>query len=152
MREPRLHPLLQQLQNILDGGKTTNQTSFIKVLKLNNVKKPAAALGGPEAHQSAGDADHSDGSLGGLGDVEQVVEQRLVLVVGEQVELIQDEQHGPAAAAIACTHTQKPNIQHFLSFILKIKSTNEIIPLNVPTFLQRLQQERQILRKTSLNN
>lgn len=43
------------------------------------------------AYQSAGNADHSDGSLGGLGDVKQVVEQRLVLVVGEQVELIQDE-------------------------------------------------------------
>lgn len=75
--------------------------------------KPAAVLGGLEAHQSAGETDHSDGSLGGLGDVEQVVEQRLVLVVGEQVEFIQDEQHGPAAAAIACTETQKPNIQTF---------------------------------------
>lgn len=75
--------------------------------------KPAAALGGLEAHQSAGDADHSDGSLGGLGDVKQVVEQRLVLVVGEQVELIQDEQHGPAAAAIACTQTQKNKYSTF---------------------------------------
>lgn len=55
---------------------------------------------GPEAYQSARDADHSDGCLGGLGDVEQVVEQSLVLVVGEQVKLIQDEQHRATAAAI----------------------------------------------------
>lgn len=56
--------------------------------------------GWSEAHQSAGDAHHSDGGLGRLRDVEQVVEQRLVLVVGEQIKLIQDEQHRAAAAAI----------------------------------------------------
>ncbi|KAF3857408.1 hypothetical protein F7725_009267 [Dissostichus mawsoni] len=33
-------------------------------------------------------------------EIKKVVEQRLVLVVGEQVELIQDEQHRAAAAAI----------------------------------------------------
>ena len=67
------------------------------------LEKPAVSsrqVGMIEAHQSAGDADHSDGSLGRLGDVKQVVEQRLVLMVGEQVELIQDKQHGATAAAI----------------------------------------------------
>lgn len=57
--------------------------------------------GNQQPYQSAGDADHRDGSLGRLGDIKQVVEQRLVLVVGKQVELIQDEQHGAAAAAIS---------------------------------------------------
>lgn len=62
------------------------------------------------AHQSAGEADHSDGSLGRLGDVKQVVEQRLVLMVGEQVELVQDEQHRAAAAAIAWRQTQTSTV------------------------------------------
>lgn len=91
--EPRLDPLLQQLQNILHG-----KMSFIK--SNLSTRFISNCLEGGEAHQSAGDADHSDGSLGGLGDVKQVVEERLVLVVGEQVKLIQDEQHGAAAAAI----------------------------------------------------
>ncbi len=65
-----------------------------------------------EAHQSARNADHSDGSLGGLGDVKQVVEQSLVLMVGEQVELIQDEQHRAAAAAITWCETQKAAGSH----------------------------------------
>ena len=52
------------------------------------------------AYQSAGKPHHSHGGLGGLGHVQQVVEQRLVLVVGEQVELVQDEQYWPAAAAV----------------------------------------------------
>ena len=60
-----------------------------------------------EAHQSAGDADHGDGRLGGLGNVKQVVEEGLVLVVGEQVELIQDEEHRAAAAAITWTGSAK---------------------------------------------
>lgn len=53
-----------------------------------------------ETHQPAGESHHGDGRLGGLRHVKQVVEQRLVLVVGEQVELVQDEQHGAAAGAI----------------------------------------------------
>ena len=52
------------------------------------------------AYQSAGEPHHSHGGLGGLGHVQQVVEQSLVLVVGEQVELVQDEQHRTAAAAV----------------------------------------------------
>lgn len=72
----------------------------IQVLKLNTG-------GNCRSYQSAGNADHSDGSLGRLGDVKQVVEQRLVLVVGKQVELIQDEQHRAAAAAITWCETQK---------------------------------------------
>lgn len=71
-------------------------------------------------HQPAGEADYSDGRLGRLGNIKQVVQQSLVLVVGEQIELVQDEQHRTAAAAIA--------------------------------FLQRIQQESQVLRKTSLKS
>ena len=67
-----------------------------------------------EAHQPAGDADHGDGRLGRLGDVEQVVEQSLVLVVSEQVELIQDEEHRAAAAAITWTRTKKSDIKPYL--------------------------------------
>lgn len=58
-----------------------------------------------EPHQPAGEADHSHGGLGRLGDVKQVVEQRLVLMVGEQVELVQDEENRAAAAAIAWPET-----------------------------------------------
>lgn len=61
-----------------------------------------------QPHQSAGHAHHGDGGLGGLGDVQQVVEQSLVLVVGEQVKLVQDEQDRTAAAAIAWPETRKP--------------------------------------------
>ncbi len=69
-------------------------------------------LGRGEAHQSAGDANHSDGSLGRLRDIKQIVEQRLVLVVGEQVKLIQDKQHGAAAAAITWFKARKSTISH----------------------------------------
>lgn len=71
-------------------------------------------------HQPAGEADYSDGRLGRLGNIKQVVQQSLVLVVGEQIELVHNEQHRTAAAAIA--------------------------------FLQRIQQESQVLRKTSLKS
>lgn len=70
--EPRLDPLLQQLQNV----------------------------------QSAGEANNRCRRLGGLGHVQQVVEQRLVPVVGEQVELVQDEQQGATAAAVTCPGAQ----------------------------------------------
>lgn len=60
-----------------------------------------------QPHQSAGHAHHGDGGLGGLGDIQQVVEQSLVLVVGEQVELVQDEQDRTAAAAVALAETRK---------------------------------------------
>lgn len=75
--KPRLYPLLQQLQNILNGKSITTLTKNTYHY-LSRVSERCF-----EAHQSAGDADHSDGSLGGLGDVKQVVEQSLVLVVGE---------------------------------------------------------------------
>lgn len=54
------------------------------------------------SHQPAGEADHGDGRLSRLGHVKQVVEQRLVLVLGKQVELLQDDQQGATAAAVAC--------------------------------------------------
>ena len=63
------------------------------------------------AYQSAGESHHSHGGLGGLGHVQQVVEQCLVLVVGEQVELIQDEQHRTAAAAVPwCEEVERGGI------------------------------------------
>lgn len=65
-------------------------------------------------YQSAGEADHSHGGLGGLGDVKQVVEQRLVLVVGEQVELVQDEENRAAAAAIAWPETANGDLAKML--------------------------------------
>lgn len=68
--------------------------------KKKNIGAIKAARCLSEAHQSAGHAHHGNGGLGGLGHVQQVVEQGLVLVGGEQVELIQDEEHRAAAAAI----------------------------------------------------
>lgn len=53
------------------------------------------------SHQSAGKAHYCDGSLGGLGDVKQVVEQCLVLMMGEEVELVQDKENWAAAATVA---------------------------------------------------
>lgn len=103
--EPRLHPLLQQLQNILDAN------DHKKSIKAKLHQPYLERLGGlSEAHQSAGKADHSNGSLGRLGDVKQVVEQRLVLMVGKQVELIQDEQHRAAATAITWCETQTATV------------------------------------------
>lgn len=55
-----------------------------------------------KSHQPAGEANHSDGSLSRLGDVKQIVEQRLILVLGKQVKLLQDNQKGATAAAITC--------------------------------------------------
>lgn len=52
--------------------------------------------------QPAGEADHGDGRLRRLAHVQQVVEQRLVLVLGKQVKLLQDHQQGATAAAVAC--------------------------------------------------
>lgn len=66
------------------------------------------------SHQSAGHAHHGHGRLGGLGDVQQVVEQSLVLVLGEQVELVQDEQNRAAAAAIAWQETHGGGERHKL--------------------------------------
>lgn len=93
MGEARLDPLLQQLQNILDEPAQHRQS--------HNTQVYVNLWGNQQPYQSAGDADHGDGSLGRLGDIKQVVEQRLVLVVGKQVELIQDKQHRAAAAAIS---------------------------------------------------
>lgn len=67
-----------------------------------------------EPHQPAGEADHSHGGLGRLGDVKQVVEQRLVLMVGEQVELVQDEENRAAAAAIAWPETAQGDLAKML--------------------------------------
>lgn len=80
-----------------------------------------------DSHQSAGNADHSDGSLGRLGDVKQVVEQRLVLVVGEQVELIQDEQHWAAAAAITWTAQRRRCERERINYTFMSLNLNDLI-------------------------
>lgn len=105
--KPRLDPLLQQLQDILDG----NQCKTYHLHELNDDGEIIVVLiqYGMEAdtYQPAGEANHGDGGLGGLGDVQQVVEQSLVLMVGEEVELIQNEQHWPTAAAIPCERRKR---------------------------------------------
>lgn len=132
-----------------------------------------------QPHQSAGHAHHGDGGLGGLGHVQQVVEQSLVLVVGEQVELVQDEQDRTAAAAIAWPETRKPpkvnrrgrekvNAHRPREYEKKVptgvseegfrrscrtllnRSLGNTRQINLRTFFQGLQQESQIFCKTSL--
>lgn len=76
---------------------------------MRNISLEPNCGGSSQPHQSAGDADHSHGGLGGLGHIKQVVEQRLVLMVGEQVELVQDKENRTAAAAIAWPETPKLN-------------------------------------------
>lgn len=103
MGKPRLYPLLQELQNILKRKRTT-ETCRLGRWRYFSLHSESVN----ETHQSAGEADHSDGRLGRLGDVKQVVEQSLVLMVGEQVELVQDEQHRATAAAITWVVPEKP--------------------------------------------
>ena len=44
-------------------------------------------------NQSAGEADNGDGVMWRLRDVQQIVEQALVLVVGKLVKLVQHKHH-----------------------------------------------------------
>ena len=44
--------------------------------------------------QSCCHADHTHRSHGGLRHVKQVVQQRLILVIGEQIKLVQNKQDG----------------------------------------------------------
>lgn len=53
-----------------------------------------------QTHQSAGESQHSDRRLRRLRHIQQVIQQRLVLMMSEQIELIQHEQHGTTAALI----------------------------------------------------
>lgn len=81
-------------------------------------------------HQPAGEADNSDGCLGRLRNIKQVVEQRLVLVVGEQVELVQDEQDRAAAAAIPFFQGVQQESQVFRK--ASLKSDRNLFPRPFP--------------------
>ena len=54
-------------------------------------------------YQPAGESNHSNGGLGRLGDVQEVVEKGLVLMVSKQVKFIQNEEGRTAAVTIAWT-------------------------------------------------
>ena len=43
------------------------------------------------AYQAAGKANNSDGIIGRLGGIKQVIQESLVLVVGKQVKLVKQE-------------------------------------------------------------
>ena len=53
-----------------------------------------------QTHQSTGEAHYCDGSLGRLRDVQQVVQKRLVLVVGKEIKLIQHKDHWATAVPV----------------------------------------------------
>ena len=76
MGKSRLYPLLQQLHHILRNPGLTSHTHTHTHT---------------HTHQSAGESDECNGVLWRLGDVQKVVEQRLVLVVGKLVKLVQQE-------------------------------------------------------------
>lgn len=53
-----------------------------------------------QTHQSAGEPHHSHRRLRRLRHIQQIIQQRLVLMMSEQIKLIQDEQHRTTAALI----------------------------------------------------